>query len=254
MRPRGRLLAFAAGILGVAGMVSAGPKAVVKESHWDFGKVPNFGHVAHTFSIQNGGDVLLRIDSVKTDCGCTTTNLREATIPAGGQRSFQLAFNAGVLPRGGLKTEGAKIYTNDPQAGMLRFSLTTQVVTHGWEMVGVSPTVLAIDGGGQEMPAIRVRNKTNETVKISVIETSGFLALAGARTSTAGPQASVEVKLRAHLPEDVNTRGPVPMVEGRPTHSSVTLVVSGPKVSERFTIPSELSETARTRKVNVEPY
>jgi hypothetical protein len=254
LRPMGTLLAVAAGLLGIAGMVWAGPKAVVKESHWDFGKVPNFGHVAHNFRIQNAGDVLLRIDSVKTDCGCTTTNLRGATIPAGSQRSFQLAFNAGVLPRGGLKTEGAKIYTNDPQAGMLRFSLTTEVVTNGWEMVDVSPTVIAIDGGEQGMPSIQVRNKTTETVKISVLETSGFLAPAGARTSTAGPQASVEVKLKAHLPEGVNTRGPVPTVEGRPTHSSVTLVASGPKGRERFTIPSELSETVRTRRVNVEPY
>lgn len=254
MKLMGKLFAVAAVFLGIAGTVSAGPKAVVKESHWDFGKVPNFGHVAHTFWIQNGGNSLLTIDSIKTDCGCTTTNLKGATVTPGGQQSFQLGFNAGVLPKGMLKTEGATVYTNDPRARILRFSLTIQAINDGWEMVEATPTVISIEPKGQETLSLQVKNKTSESMKISVIETSGFLVLNGARTGTAGPQASMEIKLKAHIREGVNTLGAVPMVEGKPTHSSVTLVASGPKGSERFTIPSDLAETVRTRKVNVEPY
>lgn len=248
-----RIQTVMAGILGFAMVASAKPIAVVEENTWDFGKVPNFGHVAHTFTIHNKGDAGLRIDSVIVECGCTTTDLKATTIPPGGHRNFQVGFNAGVLPNGGLKTERAKIYTNDPQAGMLTCSLTIQVVAQGWELVEVSPTVLEINGQGQAKSLIQVKNKTDEPLKISVMEASGFLASVGARTKTVESQASVGFRLSTYLPKGVDTRGPVPRLGGRAVHSSVTLVATGLKGNERFTIPSELVETARARRTNVEP-
>jgi hypothetical protein len=247
------LVVVTIGIFGLAGIVSSGPKAVVKNNTWDFGKVPNFGHVAHTFTIYNDGDAVLRIDSIKTECGCTTTNLGEAGIPPGGQRGFQMAFNAGVIPKGGLRIEKGKVFTNDPRAGVLTFSLTIQVVTNGWEMVEVTPTVIEINGKRRGEPLVQVKNRMDETLKIAVVETSGFLALAGARTRAVGPQASGGIKFTAHVRKGVDTRGPVPRAGGRPMHSSVTFTATGTKGTERFTIPSELAETARARLVQVDP-
>jgi hypothetical protein len=260
----GILLAIS-GMMAVRGLASdksssslgsEGPMAEVGQSRWDFGKVPNFGHVAHTFTIQNKGDALLRIDSIKTDCGCTTTNVTQGEVPQGRQWSFQVAFNAGVLPKGGQKTEWARVYTNDSRTDRkpLLFSVQNEVVTQGLETVEVTPTVIEINSKGQGDPVLQVKNKTAGTLKVSVVETSGFLVEARPRISTLGPQASAEIKLTLRLPKEANTRGPVVRMGGRPVHSSVTLLASGLAGQERFTIPCELAETARTRNVHVEPF
>jgi len=236
-------------LLGSGGWTQ--PKAVVQETSWDFGKVPNFGHVAHTFTIENRGDAVLKVDSIRTGCGCTTSDRETGKIPAGGRWHFQLAFNAGVLANGGTRTEQARVYTNDPRGGTLSFTLLLKVTSQGWETVEASPRVIEIDS--KEGPAVTVRNKRKDPLRLSVIETSGFLSMAKPGDANVNGGDSITIRLTAAIPRGADARDFVVRLGGKPVHSSVTLVASGQGIKERFTIPSELAKTVQGKIVRVEP-
>src|SRR5438046_10566265 len=78
----GLALVFAAG-LGAA--EEGRPRVALDEPVFDFGTVDRGARVDHTFRVPNRGGATLRIDHVKSSCGCTVAVLSEREVTQGGE-------------------------------------------------------------------------------------------------------------------------------------------------------------------------
>lgn len=67
---------------------------LLKESTFDFGKIPQGKPVTHDFVVVNKGKTPLMIENVEASCGCTTPEWSQEAIPAGGQSVIKVGFNA----------------------------------------------------------------------------------------------------------------------------------------------------------------
>lgn len=66
----------------------------VKETEYDFGKIPQGKPVYHFFEIVNKGTTPLKLDNVQASCGCTTPEWDKEPIPAGGKSRIRVGYNA----------------------------------------------------------------------------------------------------------------------------------------------------------------
>ncbi|MDB5251778.1 MAG: hypothetical protein JWP27_947 [Flaviaesturariibacter sp.] len=89
------LLALLA-LTGLKAQVAAQPGDIleVKESVFDFGKIPQGKPVFHFFDVVNHGTKPLRLDNVQASCGCTTPEWSKDEIPAGGTSRIRVGYNA----------------------------------------------------------------------------------------------------------------------------------------------------------------
>jgi hypothetical protein len=74
---------------------TAAENLLLKESEFNFGKIPQGKPVTHEFEVMNAGSSSLKIDNVQASCGCTTPQWdRENPIPAGGTSKITVGYNA----------------------------------------------------------------------------------------------------------------------------------------------------------------
>jgi hypothetical protein len=66
----------------------------VKETSFDFGKIPQGRPVTHNFEVVNKSTEPLVIDNVEASCGCTTPEWSEAPIAPGASSLIKVGFNA----------------------------------------------------------------------------------------------------------------------------------------------------------------
>lgn len=68
---------------------------VLKESEFNFGKIPQGKPVTHVFEITNAGKDSLKIVNVQASCGCTTPEWdRDKAIAPGGSTKITVGYNA----------------------------------------------------------------------------------------------------------------------------------------------------------------
>ena len=119
---------------GLALVVAAGlgaaeegrPRIALDEPVFDFGTVDRGARVDHTFRVPNRGGATLRIDHVKSSCGCTVAVLSEREVPPGGEARVAVSLDTARLA--GRTTKTVNVYTNDPEAPVVGLSLAGQVV------------------------------------------------------------------------------------------------------------------------------
>lgn len=66
----------------------------LKETEFDFSKIPQGKPVYHYFEIINTGKSPLKLDNVQASCGCTTPEWSKDPIPSGGNTRIKIGFNA----------------------------------------------------------------------------------------------------------------------------------------------------------------
>ncbi len=67
----------------------------IKETVFDFGKIPQGKPVHHTFEIGNSGAKPLKLVNVQASCGCTTPEWdHDKDITPGGKSSIRVGYNA----------------------------------------------------------------------------------------------------------------------------------------------------------------
>jgi hypothetical protein len=64
----------------------------------DFGAIPADKPVITTVQVYNEGTAALRIENVRTSCGCTTATLSSTTIAAGEAADLQVTFDPQAHP------------------------------------------------------------------------------------------------------------------------------------------------------------
>ena len=67
---------------------------VVKETEFDFGKIPQGKPVNHYFEIENNSSKPLKLDNVQASCGCTTPEWSKDEIAANGSSKIKVGYNA----------------------------------------------------------------------------------------------------------------------------------------------------------------
>ncbi len=73
--------------------VIAGPKVVVPETEFDFGKVVQNATVSHTFWIKSVGDDTLRITRIVPGCGCTKAPVTDSVLAPGDSTRLEIVFS-----------------------------------------------------------------------------------------------------------------------------------------------------------------
>lgn len=69
----------------------------VKETEYDFGKIPQGKPVTHIFEVLNIGTTSFKLENVQASCGCTTPDWnKEETILPGKSSFVTVGFNAGA--------------------------------------------------------------------------------------------------------------------------------------------------------------
>ena len=90
-------------ILGLASFVQAQTSAkqaeasdvlLVKETRYDFGKIPQGKPVTHIFEVVNTGKEPLQIENVQASCGCTTPEWSHDPIAPGASKKITVGYNA----------------------------------------------------------------------------------------------------------------------------------------------------------------
>jgi len=92
--------------------VTSSPHIIFAVPIHDFGKVEQGEHVTHLFRFTNQGGQDLRIESVKTSCGCTAAVISADVIPPGGEGTISATFDTTRFA--GEKAKSIAVYSNDP--------------------------------------------------------------------------------------------------------------------------------------------
>ena len=66
----------------------------VKETSFDFGKIPQGRPVTHNFEVVNNSPKPLMIENVEASCGCTTPEWSQEAIAPGAASVIKVGFNA----------------------------------------------------------------------------------------------------------------------------------------------------------------
>src|SRR6478752_807102 len=66
----------------------------VKESGFDFGKIPQGRPVTHIFEIVNTGKTPLLLTNVQASCGCTTPEWSKEPIKPGATAQIKVGYNS----------------------------------------------------------------------------------------------------------------------------------------------------------------
>ena len=72
-------------------------KLVLKETSFDFGKIPQGKPVFHNFEVKNDGPVNIQITDVQASCGCTTPEWKREIIIPGSSDAIKIGFNAATV-------------------------------------------------------------------------------------------------------------------------------------------------------------
>jgi hypothetical protein len=66
----------------------------LKETEFDFGKIPQGKPVTHIFEFKNTGTTPFALNNVQASCGCTTPEWKKDTIPPGATSIITVGYNA----------------------------------------------------------------------------------------------------------------------------------------------------------------
>ncbi len=95
------------------GSTAKGPKIQFVETSYDFGTVAQGAAVKHVFKFKNVGTDTLKIEQVKTSCGCTAAESSKIIAPnAEGQ--IAVTYNTGSAL--GKSSKTVHVFSNDVEA------------------------------------------------------------------------------------------------------------------------------------------
>ena len=111
----------------------AAPNLQINDPKFDFGEIFQGEKVLHVFEFINEGDETLKIDRVRSSCGCTAVMVSEKSIPPGGKGELQANFDSTRFRNDVSKT--IYLYSNDPVRPVMQFQIKGTIL----ETVAVEP-------------------------------------------------------------------------------------------------------------------
>jgi hypothetical protein len=199
--------------------LATGPRLVVAEPVHDFGEVWIKPTLDHTFVIENTGQEVLQILSVKPGCGCTTNGEYDREIAPGQTGKIPLSLKTRNLTE---FTKSVTVTTNDPQNASLKLSLKGKVKPY----VTAAPRTLRLSG-------VKPNEEIIETVRLSVMSDGVDLQV----VESSEPNGFRATLQSASEPKTYNLTivGQPPFEEGRT--SAKILINTGVPDQPTITIP-----------------
>ena len=159
--------AAAAGSAAPDTVVFIGPRMHVDAPVFDFGQVEQGEKITHAFRFTNQGNRALRVQSVKTSCGCTAAVVAANTIPPGEEGTIQATFDTKRFA--GHKAKNVRVHTNDPLSPVTILTLEGEITTE----VQVEPAQVYMGRLQRGVPTTRIvtilydQNKPFEITQIT---------------------------------------------------------------------------------------
>jgi uncharacterized protein DUF1573 len=101
------------------------PRIVFRESLHDFGKVEQGDQINHLFPFTNQGTRDLRIESVKTSCGCTAAVISSEVVSPGKEGTISVTFDTTRFF--GEKVKTVSVHSNDPLQPVTTLTLQGEI-------------------------------------------------------------------------------------------------------------------------------
>jgi hypothetical protein len=200
MRALGWLaVAMGAGLVALpAGAADVRPRLGLEESVFDFGTVERGVPVELVFRLPNRGTADLRLDHVKSSCGCTVAVVSERDVAPGAAGRVAVTLDTAALA--GRTTKTVSVYTNDPDAPVIALSVTGQVAA---DLI-VSPTPLYLGHVRRGDPARReatiVPGRAGATYTVERVEHTNPAIRARLERRADGPGQRLIVELDPGMP------------------------------------------------------
>jgi hypothetical protein len=152
-----------------AAPATSSPRIVFSGPIHDFGKVEQGAQVTHLFRFTNQGAHDLRIESVKTSCGCTAAVISADVIPPGGEGTISATFDTTRFA--GEKAKSIAVYSNDPLQPVTTLTLQGEITIE----VAADPPQLYLGRlrrGEGKTGTIEVLSDTAKGISIVKVENS----------------------------------------------------------------------------------
>lgn len=149
--------------------LSGPPRLVFNESVFDFGKVEQGAQVNHLFQFTNQGGQDLRIESVKTSCGCTAAVISSEVISPGQAGTISTTFDTTRFA--GEKAKSVSVYSNDPLQPVTTLTLQGEITVE----VDIEPPQLylgRVRRGEETVRSVDILYDANKPISITKIENS----------------------------------------------------------------------------------
>lgn len=158
------------------------------EKPWqDFDRSPADGHLEVNFAFQNTGKDTIKIQSIRSSCGCTTARLDEKTIAPGARGKLMAKFSFGN--RKGPHRKLITVKSDDGQVQELNFVVTIH------EALAVAPALVFWKRGQPPEPrAAELTAEPGTTVRVKSVTSSNPRVTATLQTVKAGERYVLSVK------------------------------------------------------------
>ncbi len=154
-------------------VAASAPDIHFDELEHDFGKINQNEKHTHVFKFRNMGDATLKIEKVRTSCGCTATSVSGDEIPPKETGELEVKFNSGSFEDEVTKT--IYIHSNDPDEAITKLKIKATIHT----VISVKPRMIyfgKIDKGQSAARDTKIYIN-EEGVKITGVEyTSEYLS------------------------------------------------------------------------------
>jgi hypothetical protein len=152
--------------------LSGPPRLVFSESVFDFGKVEQGAQVNHLFRFTNQGGQDLRIESVKTSCGCTAAVISSEVIGPGQEGTISATFDTTRFS--GEKAKSVSVYSNDPSLSVTTLTLQGEITVE----VEIDPPQLylgRVRRGEETVRSVDILYDASKSIAITKVENSSPL-------------------------------------------------------------------------------
>ncbi len=142
------------------------PSLSFQNPDYDFGKIFRGEKIEHIYKFKNKGKGELKINDVKTSCGCTAAIISSKIIPNNGHGEIKVTFKATSSTK--KVSKYIKIFSNDPDHPTYKLTISGNVI----EEVVIDPRQLNFSEflyGNATTKSITVKSITDPKFKISKV-------------------------------------------------------------------------------------
>ena len=172
----------------------AAPHITFTETAHDGGTVWEGEKASHVFKFKNTGDLLLRVEKVRTSCGCTAALISKEEIAPGEEGEIKTEFNTSRYR--GKQKKYIYVNTNDPLRPTVQLEFSVEVKTAGT----ISPSSInfrKVTRGQKVSQSVRFTPEEG-SLKVIKIETQPEFfqgRIIGGKTVEGGVEAPVEIEV-----------------------------------------------------------
>jgi hypothetical protein len=194
------------------------PKITFESTRYDFGAVDQATTVTHRFAFRNTGGLGLKLDNVRTSCGCTATASTTAGVPASASGAVDVTCD--TANDFGPRNKTVTVYSNDPAQPVSTLTLSGQV--HA--VAAADPPRLYMGHLGRGQTAANDVHILGEVAPVGRVETVGKSVNATVSDTPNGRRLRVAIKDDAPLGAFTDT---VTIATGNPRHPLLAVAITG---------------------------